>query len=223
MIRQIVPISAVLLFVPFLVTVNDAQSDAPTPPQFANDVERHRWITETLMPWMETFRSRYHNVPRSDGQFLQWLILARKAKRALEIGTANGYSALWLGAALESTGGRLTTVEINPQIVKEARMNLTRAGMLDKVVTVIEGDALKVVPKLKGRFDFVFIDIGPKSLPFFESLHNKLDKDAIVAVHHPPFEGALREYLEAIRAQPEWQTTIVQTGAPTSIVLSLRK
>ncbi len=198
------------------------QPNAPEPPHFASDAQRHEWVIGTLLPWMEQFRERYHNVPRSDGEFLRWLVVATQRKRALEIGTANGYSAIWLGLGLEATGGQLTTVEIQPELVREAQANLKRAGLLGRVVTVVEGDALKVVPKLEGKFDFAFVDIGPRPLPFVEAVLPKLTDDAIIAVHRPPFEGALRDYLEAMQKRPEWLTTVVQTGAPTAIVLSVR-
>ncbi len=197
------------------------QPNPPEPPSFASSEQRHAWVLNTFLPWLEQFREKFHNVPRSDGEFLRWLIVATKRRNALEIGTANGYSAIWLGLGLEATDGRLTTVEIQPHLVKEARRNLQLAG-LDKVVTVLEGDALKVVPKLEGPFDLVFIDVGPRALPFFEVVEPKLSEDAIVAVHRPPFEGALRDYLNAIQQRTGWLTTVVQTGAPTAIVLSVR-
>lgn len=200
-----------------------AQAGAPEPPKFASDAERHAWILNTQMPFLEQFRAKFHNVPRSDGEHLRWVVVATKRKRALEIGTANGYSALWLGLGLEATKGHLTTVEIEPPIVKEAQANLKRAGMLDKVVTVVEGDALKVVPNLEGKFDFVFIDIGPRALPFFKAVEPKLTDDAIVAAHRPPSPGSLSDLLDELKQRPEWLVTTVQTGAPTGIVLAVRK
>ncbi|MCS7311839.1 MAG: class I SAM-dependent methyltransferase [Acidobacteria bacterium] len=176
-----------------------------------------------LMPWMEGFRDLYHNVPRSDGEFLRWLVVATRRQRALEIGTSNGYSALWLGMGLEAAGGHLTTIEIDASRVREARAHLKRAELLDRVVTVVEGDALKVVPTLRDTFDFAFIDIGPRALPFFQVAEPKLSPKAIVAVHRPPFPGALDDLLEALRQKPEWIVTIVQTGVPTSIVLATRR
>jgi hypothetical protein len=55
------------------------QPKAPEPPSFASDAQRHAWVLGTLLPWMEQFRERYHNVPRSDGEFLRWLIIATNA------------------------------------------------------------------------------------------------------------------------------------------------
>ncbi len=214
---------AISLVAMVTVWAKNSQPSPPEPPKFGSDRERHKWVLETFLPWMEQFRERYHNVPRGDGEFLKWLVLATQRKRALEIGTANGYSAIWLGLALETIGGHLTTIEIKPELVREAKENLKRVGLLERVVTVVEGDALKVVPKLEGKFDFAFVDIGPKALPFVEVVLPKLSENAIIAVHRPPFEGALRDYIEAMRKRPEWLTTVVQTGAPTAILLSVRK
>ncbi|MCS7264166.1 MAG: class I SAM-dependent methyltransferase [Armatimonadetes bacterium] len=213
---KVIIVAATILAVAF-------QSSGPEPPKFASNAERHQWVLNTFLPWMEQFRERYHNVPRSDGEFLKWLVIATQRKKALEIGTANGYSAIWIGLGLETTGGHLTTVEIQPNLVKEAKANLTKAGLLDKVVTVIEGDALKVVPKLDDKFDFAFVDIGPKALPFVKVVLPKLTENAIIAVHRPPFEGALSDYIEMMKKEPEWLTTVIQTGAPTAIVLSVRQ
>lgn len=205
------------------VAAGNWQPNPPETPKFASDTERHAWILNTLLPWMEQFRERYHNVPRSDGEFLRWLVMATKRKRALEVGTANGYSAIWLGLGLEATGGHLTTIEIQPELVREAQANLKRAELLGKVVTVVEGDALKVVPNLSGKFDFAFVDVGPNPLPFVEAVLPKLSDDAIIAVHRPPFKGALQGYMDAMSQHREWLTTVVQTGAPTAIVLSVRQ
>jgi len=205
-----------------IVLLAVVQPNAPEPPKFKSDDERRTWVLNTLLPWMEQFRERYHNVPRSDGEFLRWLVVATQRKRALEIGTANGYSAIWIGLGLELTDGQLTTIEIQPNLVREAKANLERAGLLGRVVSVLEGDALKVVPQLDGKFDFVFIDVGPRVMPFVEVVLPKLSENAIIAVHRPPFEGALKDYLKAMSEKPEWLTTTVQTGAPTGIVLSVR-
>jgi predicted O-methyltransferase YrrM len=219
MFKVVSVVTALLVAFALVATV---QPGAPEPPKFKSENERRIWVLSTLLPWMEQFRERYHNVPRSDGEFLRWLVIATQRKRALEIGTANGYSAIWIGLGLEATGGHLTTIEIQPDLVREAKANLKRAGLLDKVVTVVEGDALKVVPQLDGKFDFAFIDVGPRVMPFFEAVLPKLSDNAIVAVHRPPFEGALKDYLKAMSEKPEWVTTVVQTGAPTGIVLSAR-
>ncbi|MFF4487915.1 O-methyltransferase [Streptomyces sp. NPDC001544] len=53
----------------------------------------------------------------------------QRSGRVLEIGTSNGYSAIWFADALRDTGGRLTTVEIDGERAATARRNLVRAGL----------------------------------------------------------------------------------------------
>src|SRR5215510_12763285 len=97
------------------------------------------------------------SVSEEDGRFMRVLIASHGIKRALEIGGASGYSAIWIGLGLRETGGHLTTIEYDDARAKSAGENIRRAGLAD-VVTVVSGDAFKEIPKLSGEFDFVFLD-----------------------------------------------------------------
>ena len=96
-------------------------------------------------------------VSEEDGRLLRLLAASNHATHALEIGGANGYSAIWIGLGLQQTGGTLTTIEFDPARAKTAADNIRRAG-LSRVVTVVPGDAFQQIPKLSGEFDFVFLD-----------------------------------------------------------------
>jgi predicted O-methyltransferase YrrM len=97
------------------------------------------------------------NVPEADGRALHDLILEKKYRRALEIGTSTGRSAIWMAWALSRTGGRLTTIEIDGDRYRQAVKNFKDAG-LSEVITATLGDAHALVPLLEGPFDLVFID-----------------------------------------------------------------
>jgi predicted O-methyltransferase YrrM len=97
------------------------------------------------------------NVPEADGRALHDLILERKYKRVLEIGTSTGRSGIWMAWALSKTGGRLTTIDIDEGRYKEALRNFNEAGVADFVNARL-GDAHDIVPRLEGPFDMVFID-----------------------------------------------------------------
>jgi predicted O-methyltransferase YrrM len=73
----------------------------------------------------------------------------------LEVGTAIGYSTLHMAEQLDS--GRVVTLERDPDRVRQARDNLERAGVADRV-ELTEGDALEVIPTLSGRFGLLFVD-----------------------------------------------------------------
>src|SRR5205809_506425 len=96
-------------------------------------------------------------VSEEDGRFLRLLVASTGRKRALEIGGASGYSAIWIGQGLRATGGKLVTIEYDKDRAKELADNIRRAGMSD-IVQVVSGDAFQEIPRLPGTFDFVFPD-----------------------------------------------------------------
>src|SRR5881392_4019736 len=87
-------------------------------------------------------------ISEEDGRFLRVLIATRDAKSILEIGAASGYSGIWIGLGARETGGKVVSIEYDPQRAKEARDNISRAGLTD-VVRVVQGDAFKEIPKLQ--------------------------------------------------------------------------
>src|SRR5215472_11042616 len=99
----------------------------------------------------------YLSVPELDGKALRLLAEATGARDVIEIGTSTGYSGLWLCLALQKTNGRLTTFEIDHHRAAKAQQHFKEAGV-EKMVTIIEGDAHEQVSKLNGPIDLVFID-----------------------------------------------------------------
>lgn len=100
----------------------------------------------------EKGRHGWRNPIRGDtGFLLRSLVIASKAKRILEIGTAHGLS----GCYLASLGGELHTIEWDEKTAEEAQNNLNEAGLLAKVYN---GNALEIIPTLQGKFDLVFLD-----------------------------------------------------------------
>jgi predicted O-methyltransferase YrrM len=97
------------------------------------------------------------NVPEPDGKALYDIVLQHKYKNALEIGTSNGYSGMWIAWALSKTGGKLITIEIDRGRHEEALASFRSAG-LAKYIDARLGDAHELVPALPDPFDFVFCD-----------------------------------------------------------------
>jgi predicted O-methyltransferase YrrM len=95
-------------------------------------------------------------VDAETGVLLRILATAIDARRVLEIGTAIGYSSIWLAGALPA-GGMLLTMEVDERRAREARANLARAGLLDRA-SVIVGDARRTLAKVSGPFDLIFQD-----------------------------------------------------------------
>jgi predicted O-methyltransferase YrrM len=95
-------------------------------------------------------------VEEHEGMLLYLLVKLAGAKRVLELGTATGYSGIWLLRGTE--GGSLTTFEMDPKRAARARKNFADAG-LGKQALLLEEDAENGLEKLEGRFDACFIDL----------------------------------------------------------------
>jgi caffeoyl-CoA O-methyltransferase len=149
-------------------------------------------------------------VSEEDGRFLRVLIAASGARRALEIGGASGYSAIWMGLALRETGGRLITIEYDAGRAKELSENIKRAGLSD-IVQVVAGDAFAHIPPISSSFDFVFLDAWKKDYKkFFDLVYPRLDKGGLFVAHNVVNKkNEMADFLDAVQTHPSLWTTIV--------------
>jgi predicted O-methyltransferase YrrM len=163
-------------------------------------------------------------VSAEDGRFLRVMIATSGAKRALEIGGAFGYSAIWMGLALRDTGGHLTSIEYDPARAKLAADNIRKAGLAD-IVTVIPGDAFAEIPKLPGTFDFVFLDAWKRDYKrFLDLVLPRLQTRGLFLAHNVVNKRAeMRDFLDAIDRDPRLATSIVApSGEGVSISVKLK-
>ena len=163
-------------------------------------------------------------VSEEDGRFLRVMTASSGAKQALEIGTAFGYSAIWIGLGLRQTGGRLTTIEFDPARAKKAADNIRRAGLAD-VVTVVAGDGFKEIPRLQGTFDFVFLDAWKRDYKrFFDLVFPRMKPGGLFLAHNVVNkQSEMRDFLSTIQNSPSVFTTIVTpSGEGMSVSYKLR-
>ncbi|MEM2975223.1 MAG: class I SAM-dependent methyltransferase [Candidatus Bathyarchaeia archaeon] len=143
------------------------------------------------------------------GQILVETIREFKPKRVLEIGTFVGYSAILMGKELESDA-QIITMEIDPHAAEIARDNIKRAE-IPPTVEVLVGDALKIIPKLRGKFDLVFIDAEKQQyLDYLRLIENKLHKGSVVIadnVEHAP------DYLDYVRHSGKYASKHISASA----------
>jgi predicted O-methyltransferase YrrM len=153
-------------------------------------------------------------VSEEDGRFLRLMVVSRGATRALEIGGASGYSAIWIGMGLRQTGGRLTTIEYDPARARELAANIKRADLAD-IVTVIAGDAFAEVPRLSGDFDFVFLDAWKRDYKrFFDLVFVRLRPRGLFLAHNVVNKRSeMGDFLAAIQDNPAVMTTIVSPSS----------
>jgi predicted O-methyltransferase YrrM len=153
-------------------------------------------------------------VSEEDGRFLRVLVATSKAKRAIEIGGASGYSAIWIGLGLRETGGQLVTMEYDAGRAKELTANIKRAGLSD-IVTVVSGDAFQHLPKMAGNVDFVFLDAWKKDYKkFLDLMLPRLNKGGLFVAHNVVNKrNEMEDFLDAIWKQPALWTTIVSPSS----------
>lgn len=163
------------------------------------------------------------NVPQEDGRLLRLLVEATGAKHVVEIGTSNGYSGIWMLLALRTTGGKLTTYEIDREVAALARKNFDRAGV-GNIVTIVEGDAHKEVPKLKERIDILFIDADKEGyLDYLNKLLPLVNPGGLVVAHNMNFGQADPNYVKAITTNPDLETLFLHMeGAGVGVTLKKR-
>lgn len=149
-------------------------------------------------------------VSEEDGRFLRLLVTTSGTKHALEIGAASGYSAIWIGLGLRETGGRLVTIEYDPQRAKEAQANIAKAGLAD-IVSVVAGDAFKAIPGIQGHFDFVFLDAWKRDYQrFFDLVYPRMPGRGLFVAHNVlNKKSEMGDFLTTIESHPNLFTTIV--------------
>lgn len=114
--------------------------------------------TDPLLREMEAYGAQ-HGVPSADREvalFVEITARSIKAKRALEIGMAIGYTSLYLARAV-GEDGLVVTIDPSDEMIQAAEAYLTRAGLRERV-RIERGKALEVIPRLKDTFDLIFID-----------------------------------------------------------------
>jgi len=163
-------------------------------------------------------------VPLEDGRLLRMLAESTGARNVVEIGTYNGYSALWFCLALRTTGGKLTTHEISPKNAAAARENLRKAGVED-LVTVVEGDAHETVARLKEPIDILFIDADKRGYAdYLAKLMPLVRPGGLILAHNTTNSGRqMPDYFEAVTADPNPDTFFIKEGVGVGVTLKKRQ
>jgi len=175
--------------------------------------ERNKMSDEFRNRFIKNFQRTSLNTTIGDAMMLRILVEGSRAKRGIEVGSATGFGAINMGIAFERTGGHLFTLEIDTQMVKECRENLKKVG-LENIVTCVEGDALKTLPTLKGKFDFVFIDAVKRDyLKYFKLLEPKLKPGAVVVADNVIRSArAMKDFLDYMQKNPMYDTVIIRAS-----------
>lgn len=147
------------------------------------------------------------------GELLYILAHAAGAARILELGTATGYSAIFLAAALPAKDGRLITLELDADLAARATANVSAAGYHDRVEIRVD-DALSAMTAMETCFDLIFIDIEKddyvRALPQCERL---LRKGGLLVADNVAFRDA-DSFNRALAASPAWRAVNLLAHLP---------
>ena len=181
---------------------------------FATEIAGNQSLDDRVRNFLDSHRHSWRdmNVSEADGKVLYDIIIKRKYKRALEIGTSTGHSGIWIAWALSKTGGKLITVEINEGRYEQALANFEEAGLSDYSDARLD-DAHELVPKLKGPFDFVFCDADKGWYKnYFIAVLPKLEVGGCYTAHN--VSGRRRgsmwgvgEFVDYLESLPNMETT----------------
>ncbi|NLM96547.1 MAG: O-methyltransferase [Halanaerobiaceae bacterium] len=171
------------------------------------------------------------------GQFLQVLVRAKRPERILEIGTAVGYSTIWLARAVHGNT-EIVTIERDEDMYLEAEKNFETLGLKDRINQKF-GDALEILPSLKEKYDLVFID-GAKGqyLNYLEMIMDLVPEGGIILADNVLYHGhvqkeghiphkrrtmvrVLQEYIRVITEHPLLESIVLPVG--DGLALSVRK
>ena len=166
---------------------------------------------------------RARAVAPTTGRFLFSLVAPQTDCEVLEIGGGRGYSTIWLGAGVRYLGGRVLSLEHDPEAAARWRENVHEAG-LEEWTELVEGDALEALPAIDDVFDVVFLDAAKTEYEaYFALARERVEPGGLVVadnvLSHPDELGG---YVEARRVDPGLLSVTVplDRGLELSVVLT---
>lgn len=180
-------------------------------------------ITANTLAELEKTQKDFWNIPRKTAVLINTFIKMMGVKNALEIGTSNGYSGIWIAKALKQTGGKLTTIEFYEKRQSVAIENFIKCGIND-IVRPLQGSACDILENLSEdeKFDFVFIDANKREyVKYFELIKPHLTQKAlIVADNITSHAEKVQTFIDAVDADPDFQYEIVEV--PGGILIAYK-
>jgi len=180
-------------------------------------------ITTQTLAELEKTQKEFWNIPRKTGVLINMFIKMMNIKSALEIGTSNGYSGLWISKALKETGGKLTTIEYYEKRQSVAIENFRKCGVSD-IIRPLQGSACDILENLAEdeKFDFVFIDANKREyVEYFKLVKPHLTQKAlIIADNITSHAEKVQTFIDAVDADDEFLYEIVEV--PGGILIAYR-
>ncbi len=218
-------VTACVLAALIMAAVSLAGADKVSGPNSADNINEEAKILNVLADMSNDKNYAMWNITPEEGRLLRILTEATGAKHVVEIGTSIGYTAIWFCLALRTTGGKMTTHEIDPYRISLARENFKNAGV-SHLITIVEGDAHKTVTRLKEPIDILFIDADKAG--YFDYLNKLLPlvrPGGLILAHNTvDLASEMQDYIKAITTNPTLETLFLykDTGG-MSVTLKKRR
>ncbi|TYB22303.1 methyltransferase [Aggregatibacter actinomycetemcomitans] len=167
--------------------------------------------------------NRWCSIEPESAEFLAFLVLAKQAKKLLEIGTSGGYSSLWLADAAEQTSGHLITLEIEKERRQTALKHLTTTRLSD-VATALCTDAGTFLQNSQDSYDFIFLDAERPAYPvYWTYLKTCLQAPGSVLVVDNVLSHAeqVQDFIALINADNDFEQTVLPIGAGLLLVVKM--
>jgi caffeoyl-CoA O-methyltransferase len=161
-------------------------------------------------------------VPPETGRFLFSLVAPQTDCEVLEVGAGRGYSTIWLAAGVRYLGGRVLSLEKNPEVAAAWRANLADAG-LEEWVELVEGDALETLRQIDDVFDVVFLDAAKNEYEsYFELARGKVEPGGLVLADNIlSHEDTLGAFSRARAEDPTLLSVTVPIGSGVEMTVVL--
>lgn len=171
-------------------------------------------------------------------EWIKTMLLIKKPRKVLEVGTAVGFSSIYMSQFLPE-GGHITTIEKWEPRIEKARINFARAGV-ENVITLLEGDAAERLKEIQDSFDFIFMDAAKgQYIHFLPDVIRLLAKDGVLISDNVLQDGEIldsryvverrnrtihsrmREYLYVLKNHESLETSVIPLG--DGVALSVKK
>ena len=175
------------------------------------------------MSQLEMTADKFWNISRDTGNFINILLKMMNAKNVLELGTSNGYSALWMADALKETNGHLTTIEFWEKRQCIAREYFEKCGFSD-IITCKIGSAYDVIKnEIKEKFDLVFIDANKQEyIKYFEVIDPLLKRGSVILADNITSHAAkVKPFVDTISKRDDYQVQILDL--PDGLLVAYKK
>ncbi|WP_255464701.1 O-methyltransferase [Nitrosopumilus sp. b2] len=171
-------------------------------------------------------------ITKETGELLNMIIRLKNVKNALEVGMSVGYSTIWCAEAIIENGGKIITIEQNPEKIKRAKENFQNANVSD-IITIQEGFAMEILrsfrlqKKYQNFFDFVLIDADKENvIEYFDMILPLVSIGGVIVtdnmLYPEKYQEDMKKYSQHIQSNQNVRTITSPIGNGEEITIKLK-